>query len=67
MEHRSFRPGTAHWWLAGGDEECPHCEARYAYEAEVRCAGCDSPMCPLCAAWSARRPRCPECAPRGTA
>ena len=39
------------WWLAGGEETCPSCEQRYAYEVEVRCVDCDGPMCPVCAAW----------------
>lgn len=50
------------WWLESGDEECPHCEAAYAYEAEVLCVDCDSPLCPLCAVWVRRQARCPECA-----
>ena len=52
------------WWLAGGDETCPSCERRYAYEIEVRCIDCDGPMCPVCAAWVERRSYCKGCAPR---
>lgn len=51
------------WWLAGGEEECPHCSASYAYEVEVRCMECDGPMCPLCAVRVKENLEisCPEC------
>lgn len=40
---------TSHtWWLADGDEECPHCGGLYLYELEVRCNECDGPTCPHC-------------------
>ncbi|HXT20294.1 MAG TPA: hypothetical protein VN923_06065 [Thermoanaerobaculia bacterium] len=29
---------------------CPHCLQLYHYELEVRCADCDGPLCPSCAA-----------------
>lgn len=35
------------WWL-GGEEICPHCSGRYAYEVEIRCVDCDRPSCPHC-------------------
>lgn len=54
------------WWIEGGEEECPSCEASYAYEVEVRCLDCDAPMCPICVVWSARQARCPECVPVGS-
>lgn len=36
--------------LWGGEawEICPACYQRYAYELELRCVACDSPLCPLC-------------------
>ena len=37
------------WWLGEGEEVCPHCGQRYAYEVEIRCTQCDSPACPHCA------------------
>jgi hypothetical protein len=49
------------WWLAGGQEECPNCGQRYAFEAEVRCAGCDGAICAVCVAWVERRAHCPGC------
>lgn len=49
------------WWLAGGEEECPHCGQLYAYELEVRCAECDGPMCPHCAVRSTSIYSCPDC------
>jgi hypothetical protein len=58
---------TLPWWLAGGEEECPHCGQTYAYEAEVRCADCDAALCPLCAISVQTRRLCPECGPAGKA
>ena len=51
------------WWIEGGEDECPQCGAPYAYEAEVRCIDCDSPMCPVCVVWMRREARCPGCVP----
>jgi hypothetical protein len=48
------------WWL-GGDEECPHCGQRYAYEMEYRCAACDGALCPLCVVKQEASVRCPDC------
>lgn len=59
---RAVRPP---WWLAEGEESCPHCEQTYAYEAEVRCVDCDAPVCPLCAARVQTRLVCPDCIPAG--
>jgi hypothetical protein len=56
---------SAPWWLAGGEEECPHCEQSYAYEAEVVCTDCDLPMCPVCAVRIAKRRVCPACTREG--
>jgi hypothetical protein len=53
------------WWLGGNEEECPHCEQGYAYEAEIICSECDEPMCPLCVARVGDRLVCPECAGGG--
>lgn len=36
------------WWL-GGDQMCPVCHQRYALELEIRCSGCDGPLCEHCA------------------
>jgi hypothetical protein len=36
------------WWLADGEEECPHCGQLYFLEVEVRCTHCDGPTCPHC-------------------
>jgi hypothetical protein len=29
-------------------EQCPDCLQLYAYELEIRCFDCDSPLCPFC-------------------
>ena len=49
------------WWLLAGEEECTSCGRTYVFEAELRCGDCDTPMCPLCAAWHEQRPRCRAC------
>lgn len=51
------------WWIADGDEECPHCGALYAYEAEYRCPDCDGPTCMHCIVLYENRHVCPGCAP----
>lgn len=54
------------WWAGGGTERCPVCLQLYAYEVEVRCAGCDAPLCPQCAVEvraSLVTRHCPDCAP----
>ena len=43
-------PDSLPWWASGGDETCPFCLQRYHYHLEVRCTGCDQPLCPSCAA-----------------
>jgi hypothetical protein len=52
------------WWLAPGSEQCPFCLARYAWEAEIRCAFCDGPGCPPCmqSETVAVQTVCPACA-----
>ena len=35
------------YWL-GGEETCERCYARYVYEQELRCDGCDAGLCPGC-------------------
>ena len=52
------------WWIASGDEECPHCGALYAYEAEYRCPDCDGPACMHCIVRYEERYVCAGCAPR---
>jgi hypothetical protein len=52
------------WWL-DGDEECPHCEQRYAHEIEARCERCDAPICALCIVRAGRSVLCPDCGRRG--
>ncbi len=56
------------WWLRG-EERCDFCLERYAYEMEVRCVGCDRPVCPVCAVrvQVRRETFCPECAPGAAA
>jgi len=50
MPKARSKPAAANlpWWLAAGDEECPHCGRLYFVEVEVRCAACDGPTCPHC-------------------
>lgn len=50
--------------LSPGGEECPHCEQDYAYEAEIRCARCDAPICAFCVSPSGKYALCPDCAAR---
>ena len=50
--------------LGPGGEECPHCEQDYAYEAEMRCARCDAPICSFCVSPSGKYALCPDCAGR---
>lgn len=52
--------GHGPWWL-DGDEDCPHCEQRYALEMEVRCVDCDAPICPFCVVRVRARVYCPQC------
>lgn len=52
---------TAPWWLATGDEECPHCGQLYAYEAEFRCPDCDGAICMHCVVLHEERNVCPDC------
>lgn len=52
-------------WVERADDPCPFCLARYFLELEARCAGCDRPVCPVCAV-RVRRSRvilCPACPP----
>jgi hypothetical protein len=51
------------WWAAGGLECCDFCFQGYVYEVQCRCAECDRPLCPLCAAPRERTDEllCPEC------
>jgi hypothetical protein len=57
---------TVAWWLADGDEECPHCGRFYFYELEFRCTECDGPGCPHCQAIHAEGHLiCPDCKPDG--
>ena len=37
------------WWATTGDRVCSNCLQRYHYHLEVRCTGCDQPLCPSCA------------------
>jgi len=53
------------WWIAAGDEECPHCGALYAYEAEYRCPDCDGATCRHCVVLHQDRGVCPDCVPAG--
>ena len=59
------RTVVAQWWLAEGDERCPHCWGNYLLEVEVRCIGCDGPLCPKCAVTVTQKREffCPECSP----
>lgn len=50
------------WWLTADDEECPGCFQGYAYELEVRCIDCDSPLCPTCVVRRGKAVLCRECA-----
>lgn len=59
----SSAAASSPWWLTGRDEECAHCGAGYAYEAEIRCAACDGAMCWFCAVWVEQRGHCRECVP----
>ena len=52
--------GRGAWWLAG-DEDCPHCDQRYAVEMEVRCVDCDAPICPFCVMRVTVHSYCPDC------
>src|SRR5262245_56226420 len=53
------------WWLADGDEECPHCGHLYVLELEFRCSHCDGPGCPHCkVTHAAGHVVCPECIER---
>ena len=62
---------TLPWWLAAGEELCPHCGQLYAYEIEFRCPDCDDPSCPNCKVLNVREHRfvCVSCVntddPRG--
>lgn len=50
------------WWLADGDEECPHCGQLYYIELEFRCPDCDRAVCPHCKKKHAQgHYLCPEC------
>lgn len=40
----------ASWWTTPGSERCPVCLLTYHRETEYRCAACDGPLCPDCAA-----------------
>jgi hypothetical protein len=51
----------APWWLENGGEECPHCEQAYGYEAELRCARCDAPICAICVVREGGVTLCPDC------
>ncbi len=52
------------WWLADGDEECPHCGRLYVLEVEYRCPECDGPGCPHCKVVHAEGHMvCLDCAP----
>ena len=53
--------GGASWWLAAGEEDCPHCEQTYSYRVEARCFDCDAPICPMCIVRVEERLFCPEC------
>ena len=49
------------WWMEGADVDCLHCSQGYAYEREVHCMECDTPMCPLCMQRIEMRIICPAC------
>jgi hypothetical protein len=53
--------GDVPWWLDVGEEDCPHCEQTYTYEAEVRCFECDAPICRMCIVRVREHVLCPEC------
>jgi hypothetical protein len=55
----------APWWLAQGEEDCPHCEHTYSYHAEVRCFECDAPICPMCIVRLSEQFFCPDCREAG--
>jgi hypothetical protein len=57
----SAKTGGAPWWLAVGEEDCPHCELTYSYRVEARCFECDAPICPMCIVRVEERILCPDC------
>lgn len=61
--HQNATPaaeGRGPWWL-DGDDDCPHCDQRYAWEMHVRCVSCDAPICPFCVVRVKRVTYCPDC------
>lgn len=57
--------GEAPWWM-WPEQECLFCVSDYAMLAEIYCADCDRPLCPMCVIViheSAPRFFCPECKP----
>ena len=55
------------WWATPGSERCPVCLLTYHVETEYRCAACDGPLCPDCAATRVTTIEvgllCADCAP----
>jgi len=50
------------WWLGAGTEICTCCGLAYAYHAEYRCEGCDTPLCACCVETVYLQPvLCAEC------
>ena len=49
--------------MQGGEKQCPHCFGTYVLEQEVRCLGCDGPMCPICVrvVLESQEMWCPDC------
>src|SRR4051812_44178690 len=55
------KAGANPWWLDVGEEDCPHCDHTYSYEAELRCFECDAPICPMCVVRVQEKIVCPNC------
>jgi hypothetical protein len=52
--------------LGEGQALCQFCQGHYGVLLEVVCADCERRLCPLCATWSRKIYRCPECKPTAT-